>query len=96
MARNFVRATPTVIGSPICSRTLRRSRAAISTGLPAIRSMPETSRNASSIEMPSTCGDVSLNTSNTALLASEYAVKRGETTTASGHSPRAFRPPIAV
>ena len=30
LARNFVRATPTVIGSPTCSRTSRRSRWAIS------------------------------------------------------------------
>ena len=36
-ARNFVRATPTVIGSPTCSRTSRRRRRAISRGVPAIR-----------------------------------------------------------
>ena len=52
--------------------------------------------NASSIDSASTAGDVSSNTANTALLASEYAVNRGGTTTASGHSLRARQPPIAV
>ena len=70
LARNFVRATPTVIGRPTRSRTSRRRRAAISTGVPAIRRMPRTSRNASSIDSPSTTGDVARKTSNTALLAS--------------------------
>ena len=58
--------------------------------------MPRTSRNASSIESPSTSGVVSSNTSKTALLASTYAEKRGLTTTACGQSPRAWRPLIAV
>ena len=40
LARNFVRATPTVIGRPTRSRTSRRSLAAISTGLPASRFHP--------------------------------------------------------
>ena len=40
LARNFVRATPTVIGRPTRSRTSRRSRAAISTGVPEIRAHP--------------------------------------------------------
>ena len=66
-----MRATPTVIGRPTRSRTSARSRAAISVGVPAIRRRPPTSRKASSIEMPSTSGVVSSNTSNTALLASE-------------------------
>ena len=96
LARNFVTATPTVIGSPTSSRTRRRSRSAICSGEPAIRRMPRTSRNASSIDRPSTSGVVSRNTSNTALLASEYAENRGLTTTASGHSCRARRPPMAV
>ena len=52
LARNFVRATPTVIGSPTRSRTSRRSRAAISVGVPETRCSPRTSRNASSIDMP--------------------------------------------
>jgi hypothetical protein len=73
-----------------------RSRTAISTGEPAIRCIPRTSRNASSIEIPSTNGDVSWNTSNTALLASLYADMRGGTTIACGHSRRAWAPPIAV
>ncbi len=70
LARNFVRATPTVIGSPTRSRTSRRSRRAICSGVPAIRSIPRASRKASSIESGSTCGEVSSNTSNTARLAS--------------------------
>ena len=96
LARNFVRAMPTVIGSPTSSRTRRRSRAAISRGDPAIRRMPRTSRNASSIEMPSTSGVVSSKISNTALLASEYAYIRGGTTIASRAEPPRLRPPIAV
>ncbi len=95
-ARNFVRATPTVIGSPTRSSTSRRSRFAISTGVPDTRPKPLTSRNASSIEIPSTSGVVSPNTSNTARLASAYADMRGLTTIARGHSSRARRPPIAV
>ena len=71
LARNFVRATPTVIGRPTCSRTRLRSFAAICTGVPAKRSMPRTSRKASSIESPSTTGAVSSKTLNTALDASE-------------------------
>jgi len=95
-ARNLVRATPTVIGNPTCARTSRRSRAAISTGVPLIRCSPPTSRNASSMDSPSTSGVVCLNTSNTARLAAVYADIRGGTTTARGHSCRACRPPIAV
>ena len=87
-ARNFVRATPTVIGSPTRSATSRRSRAAISGAGPAIRRRPATSRNASSIEMPSTSGLVSRNTSKTARLAAVYAANRGGTTT----RPRAHPP----
>jgi hypothetical protein len=68
----------------------------MSRGEPASRLRPPTSRNASSIEIPSTKGVVSSNTSNTALLAAEYADIRGDTTMASGHSSRACRPPIAV
>ena len=47
----------------------RRSRPAISAGVPAIRRIPRTSRNASSIDIPSTTGAVSSKTANTALLA---------------------------
>ena len=71
LARNLVRATPTVIGSPTSSRTRRRSRSAISTGVPAKCSMPRTSRKASSIESASTTGAVSSKIRKTALLASE-------------------------
>jgi hypothetical protein len=69
LARNFVRATPTVIGSPTSAATRCRSRAAMSRGSPAIRRSPPTSRNASSMEIPSTSGVVSRNTANTARLA---------------------------
>jgi hypothetical protein len=57
---------------------------------------PRASRNASSIDSPSTSGDVFSNTSNTALLAAEYADMRGGTTAASGHRRRACEQPIAV
>src|SRR5207253_1781299 len=70
LARNLVRATPTVIGRPTCSRTSARSRLAISTGEPATSCIPPTSRNASSIDRPSTTGVVRSKTSNTARLAS--------------------------
>ena len=67
-ARNFVRATPTVIGRPTCSRTSRRSRAR-DLGRACRRSArsPRTSRNASSIDSPSTSGVVSSNTAETRL-----------------------------
>ena len=56
-----------MIGSPTSSRTRSRNRAAISTGAPAIRRIPRTSMNASSIDSPSTTGDVSSKIVNTAL-----------------------------
>ena len=96
LARNLVRAMPTVMGSPTRSRTCARSRAAISTGVPDTRHRPDTSRKASSTDSGSTTGVVSWNTSNTASLACEYADIRGGTTIACGHSARAWRPPIAV
>src|SRR4051794_276458 len=71
LARNFVRATPTVIGKPTRSRTSVRSRSAIAAGEPASRSIPRTSRKASSMDSPSTSGEASSNTANMALLASE-------------------------
>ena len=63
---------------------------------PEMCSSPRTSRNASSIDSPSTTGADRSNTANTALLASLYADIRGGTTTARGHSRRACAPPIAV
>ena len=68
----------------------------MTSGVPAILRKPPTSRNASSIDSPSTSGVVSRNTSNTALLAAEYADILGGTTTACGHSRNARAPPIAV
>ena len=70
LARNFVRATPTVMASPTCSHTSRRRATAICAGVPETRPRPLTSRNASSIDRPSTSGLVCSNTSKTALLAS--------------------------
>ena len=96
LARNLVLAIPTVMGRPTRSRISRRSRVAISRGGPAMCSRPRTSRNASSIESPSTSGVVRSNTSNTSLLASAYADIRGGTTIACGHSRRACAPPMAV
>ena len=65
-------------------------------GVPAIGSIPRTSRNASSIERPSTSGVMSSKTAYRSLLACVYAAIRGGTTIASGQSLRASRPPIAV
>ena len=96
LARNLVRAMPTVMGSPTRSRTAARSWAAICTGVPDTLPSPPTSRKASSTDTGSTRGVVSRNTSNTAALASEYADMRGGTTMACGHSCLAWRPPIAV
>ena len=91
-----MRATPTVITSPTSASTRARSRTAISSGDPETRPRPPTSRNASSIEMPSTSGVVSAKIAKTSLLACEYADIRGGTTTACGHSRRACEPDIAV
>ena len=66
-----MRATPTVIGNPTSRRTRSRKRAAISTGAPAICRIPRTSRNASSIDIPSTTGDMSSKIRKTSLLAAE-------------------------
>ncbi|CNG75576.1 Uncharacterised protein [Mycobacterium tuberculosis] len=66
LARNLVRATPTVIGRPTSSAISRRSRTATSAGS---RRDPCRSRNASSIDSPSTSGVVARKTANTALLA---------------------------
>jgi nucleotidyltransferase/DNA polymerase involved in DNA repair len=93
---DFTRATPTEIASPTSALTRSRSRTATSSGVPTMWRRPPTSRNASSIESPSTSGVVSRKIANTSLLAAEYASIRGGTTTASGHSSRACRPPIAV
>ncbi len=70
LARCFVAAMPTVIGSPTWSRTSCRRLSAIWRGEPEMCSRPRTSRNASSIDSASTSGAVSSNTRNTARLAS--------------------------
>jgi hypothetical protein len=84
------------MGNPTSSRTRRRSRTAICSGVPAKCSIPRTSRNASSIDSASTVGAVSSKISNTALLASVYASKRHGTTAASGHRYRARAAPIPL
>ncbi len=94
-ATSFELATPTESGSPTSSRTRARSRTAISSGVPQIRSSPRTSRNASSTDSFSTIGEVSANTSKTALLASEYASKQHSTTTRPGQIRRALPALIA-
>lgn len=96
LARNFVRAIPTVIGKPTSARTRARSRSAICRGNPEIWVSPRTSRKASSIEIPSTSGAVSLKMAKTALLAVLYTLMRGETIAAAGHSRRARAAPMAV
>ena len=88
---------PTEIARPT-SRQHSRYEAGMAISLggprrPARR--PPTSRNASSMEMPSTSGVVSAKMPKTARLASEYASNRGRTTIASGHSRNACRPPMA-
>ncbi len=69
LARNFVRATPTLTARPASSWTRRRSRCATATGDPTLRRSPPTSRNASSIDTGSTIGVTSRNTANTSALA---------------------------
>jgi hypothetical protein len=69
-ASSFVEAIPIVSAKPTCSRTVARSRVAISSGEPEISSRPRTSRKASSIDRPSTTGEVSSKSVNTARLAS--------------------------
>ena len=66
-----MRATPTRDGQADLLAHVRAQPDAISIGVPETRRSPPTSRNASSIERPSTSGVVLSNTSNTALLASE-------------------------
>ena len=58
--------------------------------------MPRTSRNASSIDSPSTNGEMSSKTRYAALLAAEYASIRGGTTIASGQRRRARPSGIGV
>jgi hypothetical protein len=70
LARLLVLATPTVMASPTRSRTSLRTRAAICAGVPAMRSIPRTSRKASSIDSPSTSGVVRSKIPKTARLAS--------------------------
>ena len=91
-----------IVGTPeeVAVRLRQRVKAevglAISVGVPDNRSRPPTSRNASSIEIPSTSGVVRSKIENTARLASVYASNRGGTTIAWGHARRAWPPPMAV
>jgi hypothetical protein len=95
LARNFVRATPTVIGRPTRSR--RPGAAA-----------PRSPRRAGDPPHPADVEERLVDRealdqrrrvvedAKHALLASLYADMRGRTTTASGQRRRARRPPIAV
>jgi len=95
--QNFVRATPTVIGRPTCSATALRNWAAIWLGVPEIFARPPTSRNASSIDNPSTSGVVCSNYPEHGLAWRPSRPRTGGVTTiACGHSRLACRPPIAV
>ncbi len=96
LARNLVRAMPTVMGRPTSLATRARNVRPISTGAPRMRRSPATSRNASSTEMPSTSGVVSWKIANTRRLASVYAANRGGTTITVGQSLRAALPPMGV
>ena len=60
---------PTVTGSPTRLPTSLRRWAAISAGVPQMCSIPVTSRNASSSEIPSTTGETVRKTSNSSRLA---------------------------
>ena len=97
LARNFVRATPTVIGRPTRSRTVapqprrdlgRRAR-------DAARS-PRTSRNASSIESPSTSGVVSSNTRTPPCSPRSRPTCAAARRSPAGTGGARCRPPIAV
>ena len=90
LARNFVRAMPTVIGKPDLLEHRRheaggRSRP-VTPRSDARRPRRGTPRRSTA---PRRCGVTSWNTSNTRLLASVYASKRGGTTTRSGQARRA-------
>ena len=94
LARCFVRAAPTEIGSPISARTRARIRRAISSGGPNRCVAPETSRNASSMEIRSTTGVKSCSTVMTSSASDWYCRKCPPTNRIAGQSRRARQPGI--
>ena len=71
-----LRGRPVIVGGGVVlaasyEAKARGVRTAISCGVPLMCPSPRTSRKASSIDNPSTSGDMSSKTLNTALLASE-------------------------
>ena len=91
-ARCLVRATPMEIGSPSSSRTRARTRAAMSAGAPKSCIEPETSANASSIEMRSMSGVKSASTAIAASPRRWYSLKWPPVKMRPGQSSRACRP----
>ena len=63
------RLCPEAIVVPPRMKAYTAASRAICSGVPAIRSIPRASRNASSIDSASTCGEVSSKTANTSRLA---------------------------
>ena len=94
LARCFVRAAPIEIGSPTSCRTWRRSRAPMAAGGPNRCVDPETSRNASSMEIRSTAGVTPCRMSITWSASRWYSPKWPRTKTSRGHSRRACQPAI--
>ena len=94
LARNFVRATPTVIASPTSSRTRPRASAAMSAGSPDTRRRPVTSRKASSIEPLDQRRGLLEHLEHR--LAGLRVRRHAGLDTASGQRRRACRPPMAV
>ena len=85
-ATNFVPASPTEAGRPVRSRTRSRIARAISTGGPKSRTVPATSRNASSMLSGSTSGVNSWKTAITVFDALRYFAYTGSTSTSCGQS----------
>ena len=94
LARCFVRAAPTEIGSPTSSRTRRRSWTPMEAGGPKRCVDPETSRNASSMEIRCTAGVTSYRMSITASASLWYWLKCPRTNAMVGQSWRARQPAI--
>ena len=93
-ASTFVRATPTLSGSPTSSLTSRRSRSPSSRGSAPSEAGTVMSRNASSSEPGSTISVNRSKIANTSRLASMYESNAVSTTIAPGH--RRFARDVAI
>ena len=93
-ARNLVRATPIEIARPVSASTRRRIVRAIDPGFPNRCRLPDTSRNASSIDIFSTMGVKSLHISKTSSESREYSEKWPGTLMRLGQSSLARDPGI--